>query len=514
MDLMANQEEIIPAEFPTQSEVEPEIQPGLPGSGEKTVPPFPDRFGAVTPPTEPGIEPSSPPGAEPLPPPPEESPSASFLGETLEKFKKILPILLAIIIVLGIVSVGIKFLKGRGGIAPPREASLTYWGLWEPASVMEAIIAEYQKDHPKTKINYSQESPQDYRERLQSAFARGEGPDVFRFHNTWVPMLKSELAPLPGETIKEEEYYPIVAESLKMGGSFYGVPLTIDTLAMFVNDDIFRAAGKTPPATWEEFQKVVLELTVRDERGKIQTAGAALGVTSNVDHWSDILALMMLQNGVDMERVDSTIGADGRNLGVDALTFYTLFSRVYKVWDETLPPSTLAFASGKLAIYFGPSWRILNIKEANPDLNFRVLPVPQLPGANITWASFWVEGIWEKSKNKQEATEFLKYLSSREVLEKLYQAQSQLRLFGELYPRKDMADLLSTNPLLAPFLSQANNAQSWYLCSRTYDNGINERMIKYFEDTVNSVNQGRSPKDALATAAQGVNQLLSQYGVK
>jgi len=327
-------------------------------------------------------------------------------------------------------------------------------------------------------------------------------------------MLKNELAALPPTIVNEEDYYPVVSQSLKIGNSFYGVPLMIDTLALFINDDIFRAAGKTPPATWEEFQKLALELTVRDERGRIQTAGAALGFTGNVDHWSDILGLMMLQNGVEMKKVDSTIGSDGRNLGVDALSFYTLFSRVYKVWDENLPPSTLSFAGGKLAMYFGPSWRIFNIKEANPDLNFRVLPVPQLPGANITWASFWAEGVWEKSKNKNQAIDFLKYLSSKETLEKLYQAESQLRLFGELYPRVKMANLLSTNPLLAPFLSQAQNAQSWYLCSRTYDNGINDRIIKYFEDAVNKVNQGGNPKDALSTAAQGVNQILSQYGVK
>jgi len=172
----------------------------------------------------------------------------------------------------------------------------------------------------------------------------------------------------------------------------------------------------------------------------------------------------------------------------------------------------MAFAGGKLAMYLGPSWRIFNIKEMAPNLNFRVLPVPQLPGANIAWASFWSEGVWEKSAHKQEAIEFLQYLSSRETLEKLYQAQSQLRLFGELYPRIDMAGLLSTNPLLAPFLSQMPYAQSWYLCSRTYDNGINDRIIKYFEDAVNSVNRGSTPQNALSVAAQGVNQLLNQYG--
>jgi len=52
----------------------------------------------------------------------------------------------------------------------------------------------------------------------------------------------------------------------------------------------------------------------------------------------------------------------------------------------------------------------------------------------------------------------------------------------------DMAGLLSTNNLIIPFITQASQAKTWYLCSRTYDNGINDRMIKYFEDAVNGIN--------------------------
>jgi multiple sugar transport system substrate-binding protein len=409
-----------------------------------------------------------------------------------------------------------KFLKsGRSPIlGNKQEIALAYWGLWEPESVMNSIIADYQKDRPWVKINYSLQSSRDYRERLQSSLARGDGPDIFRFHQTWLPMFKNDLAPVPSGTIEEDKYYPVMKDSLSIGKNLYGVPLMIDTLALFINEDIFRAAGKTPPTNWDDLVKIAIELTVRDNQGRIQTAGVALGTTNNVDHWSDILGLMMLQNGVEMTKVEKTIGSDNRNLGEDVLTFYGWFSQKYRVWDETLPSSTLAFASGKLAMYFGPSWRIFELKGINPDLKFSILPVPQLPGTNLSWASFWVEGVWGKSQNKEEAFNFLKYLSQKETLQKLYQAESNLRLFGELYPRTDMANLLADNPLVAPFLSQAATARSWYLCSQTFDNGLNDRMIKYFEDAVNGINQGKSATEALATAGQGVTQLLSQYGIK
>jgi len=315
----------------------------------------------------------------------------------------------------------------------------------------------------------------------------------------------------------EQTFYPVIAENLRAGTSYLGIPLMVDTLSLFYNEDIFLAAGKSPPTTWEELRNVANELTVKDETGRIQTAGVALGTPANVDHWSDILGLMMLQNGADLTNpaACSTQAGEEVCLGADALTYFTIFKTVDHVWDETLPSSTQAFAAGKLAMYFGPSWRVFDIKALNPKLNFKIIPVPQLPGdkQKVSWASFWVEGVAKRSKHKNEAWEFLKFLSSPQTLEKLYQAESNLRLFGEIYPRKEMAEKLKTNPLVAPFVEQMPQAKTWYLCSFTWDNGINDRMIKYFEDAVNAVNEGKTAKEALTTASQGIAQLLSQYGI-
>jgi len=421
--------------------------------------------------------------------------------------KKILP-LIFVLGLLVIVAGGVfKFLLPA--LIKPKEITLTYWGLWEPDQVLSQVIAAYQKDHPHIKINYVFQSPRDYRERLASAFAQGKGPDIFRFHATWVPMFKNDLSPLPAKVMDaatfEATFYPVARQDLRLGTSYVGIPLEIDTLGLFVNEEIFEAASKTPPTTWDELRKTAIDLTVTSN-GKIQVAGVALGRTENVDHWPDILALMMLQNGADLSRPQG-------NLAEDALTFFTLFPKVDGVWDQTLPPSTIAFANGKLAMYFGPSWEVFEIKKINPKLRFRVLPVPQLEGTNIAWASYWAEGVSKKSAHQEEAWEFLKYLSQKETLQKLYQSASQIRAFGEPYARTDMANLLLGDDLVGAFIKQAPIARSWYLCSRTFDNGLNDKMIKYFGDAVNAVNAGKSAKEALETTAAGVAQVFSQYGI-
>jgi hypothetical protein len=219
----------------------------------------------------------------------------------------------------------------------------------------------------------------------------------------------------------------------------------------------------------------------------------------------------MIQNGVSLTKPTG-------KLAEDALTFYTVFSIVDGVWDATLPPSTVAFASGNLAMYFGPSWRAFDFKTKNPNLKFKTIPLPQLPKDNpneqdVSYATYWAEGVWARSPNKKYAWNFLKFISSKESLEKMYQVASSARGFGEAYPRKDMADTLKDHPVLGSIIKLAPDAQSWYLASRTFDGptGINSQINKYFEDAVNSVNGGKSAKSALETAAQGVTQVLSQY---
>lgn len=438
------------------------------------------------------------------------------LGVSVNKSRPLI-LKLAIVILIAGALLGIAFgvwkyvLPLLPAQIKPGGVTLTWWGLWEDENILKPLIEDYEKTHRGVQIEYKRQSSKEYRERLQAAVGSGKGPDIFRFHNTWLPMLKGDLSPMPASVFSPDDFkdtfYSVVTEDLKSGSSYYGVPLEVDGLALVYNPDILKAANVSPPTSWEEFQKAARILTVKDEKGKIRTAGAAMGTTANIDHWSDILGTMFLQDGLDLRNPQG-------GFAEDALIFYTSFAQgENKTWDETLPSSTLAFAQGKVAMVFEPSWEILTIRATNPKLNFKVIPVPQLPGVNIPWASYWVEGVSIKSTHQAEAWEFLKYLSQKENLVKFYTESAKTRLFGEPYSRRDLAPSLKENPYIEAYIRQAPNARSFFLASKTFDNGINDKIIKYLEDAVNSVNQGVSPKNALTTATAGVRQVLSTYGV-
>lgn len=396
--------------------------------------------------------------------------------------------------------------------------NILWWGLWEDPSVVQPLISSYESSHPGVKITYVQASKEDYRERLTNALAKGNGPDIFTFHNTWVPMFKGSLDALPSSVMTaadfSKNFYQVITSDMSYGNSIVGIPIGYDAITLYINEDIFNKAGKTPPATWDDLRKVAKELTIKNDKGIIIQSGVAMGRTENVDNWQDILALLMIQNGVDLRK---PVGKNAE----DALTFFTVFSSVDGVWDATLPTSTQAFESGTLAMYIAPSWRAFEIQQKNPNLKFKTVPIPQLPKdnpneSNITYASYWAQGVSSKSTSKSAAWSFLNYLSSTDSLQKLYQNESATRNFGEIYPRVDMASLLIDHPILGSIVSAAPGARSWYLTSRTFDgaSGINTQISNYFGDAVNAVVTGKSSAtDALTTAAQGVTQTLAQYGI-
>lgn len=388
--------------------------------------------------------------------------------------------------------------------------TLTYWGLWEEDNLIAPIIDEYKKQNPTITVNYERKSSLNYRTRVQTQIREGVGPDVFRIHNSWLPMFQADLIPAPVETFTVSDYknifYPVATESFVRGNAIYAAPMEVDGLALFYNEDMLTAVGGTPPKNWQEFIDLANKMTVKDSTG-IKASGAALGTTSNVDHWPDILGLLLFQQPNVNFTNFGTVEAE------EVLRFYTGFvtDPRKKTWDLDLPRSTDMFSQGRLGFYFAPSWRAHELRIANPNLKFKVAPVPQLPGKIVNWASFWGEAVSARSKNPTEAWKFVKFLTSIETERLAYQQASQIRLFGEPYSLTSLSGEIAGDPIVGAFVSQGPNYKFWYLSSNTFDNGINDEMIKYFEDGINATLAGTDPRSALSTIDQGVKQVLEKY---
>jgi len=452
--------------------------------------------------------------------PPEYPTNIQVYEEKTNKGAIITGIVVFFLVVLGLV----YWFFFRGATAPslPEQGSkepitLSYWGLWEDAAIMQPLIDAYQKANPHITIQYERMSPEKYRERLIARSNAGNGPDIFRFHNTWIPEIKDVIAPLPAEIMSNEEFektfYPIHAKDLKIHENYYGIPLMIDGTILIYNDTILKQAGlSSPPAVWvgdsNDVLSAVNTMTVREPDGQIITSGMAIGTATNIPHYGEMFGILLLLNGGDFYNLSSTEASE-------ALQLYRSFSE-NEYWTDSMPQAITAFTEGKVAMIIAPSWQVLNIKAQNPDLQIKTAPIPSgLDNVRVALSSYWVEGVNRSNPNQAEAWKFLKYLSTAENLTKLYQLQSQTRLFGNPYPRQDMADLLKNDQYLAAVIRQAQDDVYVTLpvADLTHDEGLNDEVLQYLKNAITASSEGVDYGAALGTAQSGISQILERYEI-
>jgi ABC-type glycerol-3-phosphate transport system substrate-binding protein len=301
----------------------------------------------------------------------------------------------------------------------------------------------------------------------------------------------------------------LVNTDFNLNSSILGMPLEYDALTLYINEDIFSTALKTPPTNWDEFEKLASELTVKENEKTIVQSGAAMGLTQNVDYWPEIIGLMLYQNKANPAKLAG-------DTSVDVFSFYAAFKSL-NVWDTTLPKSTSQFAKGKLAMYFGPAKAAQKIVEENSAVHFKTIPLPQLRKSNpndpdFSYATYWAEGVWSKSVNRRIAWEFLKFLTSSESLQKINAAVKEKEGFARIYPRPDINISLRDDKILGSVVFLANDAKSWYLADQTFDGikGINSQVNGVFKGVVDSWRTQTSAKVFQATNAS-VAKILSEY---
>lgn len=445
---------------------------------------------------------------------PAQSADSGSIGGVVKKKAPLIVIAIVAVFVFIIFLVVLSKLFGGAGQSKTQPVTLKYWGVWQPANVIGELIKEYQKEHPNITIEYTlMDAKDNYRERIIERTRNGIGPDIFRFHNTWVPTLKELFVPAPSTVTTAEDfqnlYYPVIVKDLVVDDQVIGFPYNLDGLVLLSNETLLKNAGvDAPPTDWEDLIAVAKNVAVKDESGNLVTTGVALGSAENISHFSDILGLMFLQNGVDIKNLANNQNAE---TVLDTYTDFVLSAN--NVWTDSIDDSIAAFASEQVAMILAPTWEIEVIKHLNPDLNLKVSAVPQIRGGvKKNLASYWADGVSRGSKFQKEAWEFLKFLSEKEQQAKLFELEVKNgRLSGNIYPRKDMAELLIDNEYFAPLVVNANILDSLPLVSRTYDNGLNDGLVGYLKDGVNSILLNSSTSEAVNVINQGFTEVFTKY---
>jgi len=417
--------------------------------------------------------------------------------------------------------VSVAFLSaGCGGGQPVQTGPvvLTFWKTFEDSENMQGLIEAYRQAHPNVEIVYSKKNLENYEKDLLNALASGQGPDIFSIHNSWLPGYLDKLEPAPASTFNLKQYQDAFVDAAVQDftseSKIYGVPLSVDSLALYYNKDLLGTAGLAVPArTWQDLANHVKQITRQDSKGYFTRSGAALGLSSNVNRGVDIYYLFMLQLGFKPDSLKNNYGGslnqtlqkNGQDLSParDALDFYTSFADPKSAnynWNSRSDYSIDAFVNGRAAYLFSYAYTRDTIKQKAPNLRYDVAPVPQfsLDDTAVNFANYWGEAVSKQSKNSAAAWDFLKFISGKENLDKYYAQHKQPS------SRKDLIELQIQDPEIGVFAAANLTARTLYRPAQEKFDSIIGQMI----DSV--ILKGVGFDEAVSRAEQQISTLFRE----
>lgn len=393
--------------------------------------------------------------------------------------------------------------------------NLQYWGVNETPEDIGLLTRAYTARHPKITITYKNFREDEYKQKLLEAWAQGQGPDMFMVPNTKVKEFLKFATPMPAamkapvqyqkgtikkETIEEVQTYKgltpvdvrknfldVVSDDAVIDGKIWGLPYSVDTLSVYYNREMLKNANIALPATnWDQLIAQAPALTKIDSNDKIVQSAIDMGATNNMPGAVEMILNLMLQIGVNVG--DSAGPLFQANPDTyKAIDFFLNFSRKglsnYS-WDKTLPNALDMFTAGKLAYFIGYPYHAALIKETNPQLDFDIIPMFQLAGAENppSLASYSVTLVTkprpgEPTQKSELAWQYL--LESTDV------NNVQPFITNPAHPRttalRALVDIQKADLFLGPFAQSLLKSRSWY-------HGYNYDLAKkYFLDMIDNI---------------------------
>lgn len=450
--------------------------------------------------------------------------------------RPVLFIVIAIVAIGGIIAGIFLFKKPSNTVATPKAITLTYWGVFDEPEDIQAYIDAFILEYPYVSIEFRNFSLDEYEDALITAWAKGEGPDMYSIPNYWLGKYVQYSSPLPAQlnlvrvtetsslgrkeivstletkrTLSKQEikdgWVNAVSEDVIFGDKIYALPYALDTLAMYYNKDLLAQAGiAVPPKLWADFVDAVPNISVVSETDEILRSGATLGTHENVQRYFDILSVLMMQNGATMADGGSVrFNAEselrpGYYPGLAAVTFYTDFANPRKSvysWSPEQPDSLESFTNGQAAFFFGYWYHLEEIQKRSPSLNFGIAALPQISASQqVNYANYWVEAVAASSQNTDLAWAFIQAVAK--------QPQTYLQTTGR--PAALRTEIVSqqSDPVLATFANQALTAKTWYHGS---DPETAENIMAELIDAIRN-GTAEEPLDTVDIAARQISQTL------
>jgi multiple sugar transport system substrate-binding protein len=314
------------------------------------------------------------------------------------------------------------------------DVEITFWAMGTEGEYVQKLIPDFERRNPDIKVKVQRIPWTAAQEKLITAYASDNLPDVFQLGNTWVPQFAilnaienlNEWIEL-SQKIKSENYFSGIWETNRINGSIYGIPWYIDTRVLFYRKDILEKAGfGPPPKSWDELY--ILSKKIKE----VQNNPDKYAIYLPTNEWAPFV-IFGLQAGSTLLKQNNSYG----NFSGEA--FKKAFEYLIRFHKEGLAPVGIsrvtnvyqAFAEEYFAIYISGPWNVNEFKKwMKGGLRDKWMTAP-LPGPNESTPGVSLAGgsslvMSKKSRKKKEVWQFIEYLSESETQLKFYHLISDL----------------------------------------------------------------------------------------
>lgn len=305
------------------------------------------------------------------------------------------------------------------------------WGSKSEIDILKPLLAEYEKENPDIKIDFMH-IPQNYFQKLHLLFASNTAPDVIFINNLNMPVYANAglLEDLTDSGLIDENFYIKPVKSLTYNGKIYAVPRDVSNLVIYYNKNLFDEKNLSYPdenTTFDDFLNITQKLTDKSK--------GVFGISFEEEPLFILPYLMSEGGGIlsddgKFDIIDSNESQKGINFYADLRNKYHAAPTKSESASATMAQM---FLQGKLAMHLSGRWLVPKYRQT-AEFDWDIAPFPKGTQGSIVPldASGWA--ISSSSKHKTEAIKLIKFLSSKESIEKLSES-------GLIVPaRKDAAN--------------------------------------------------------------------------
>ncbi|WP_169794074.1 ABC transporter substrate-binding protein [Alicyclobacillus acidiphilus] len=401
---------------------------------------------------------------------------------------------------------------------------LEYWNMWSGQweKVVQDMVNEFNATHPNIHVNMLAVPSASGDQKLLTAIAAGDPPDVFTEWNASIGAFAAKGAVMNLDKFMTGKYaglkkwfYPAVTKFGTYNGSLYAMPWTENTYALYYNKTIMKQSGLNPNKPPKTLDQLWAD---QDKEWKIGNGGVVTQVGfypgSNFEQLMPAFGLSetdLFTNG-KYNLLNSKALADMSWIAKFKKYPYSQVSAFENGLNAAAGGSTDAFDIGKQGFTISGMWEMGQIQQDDPSLSYGVIPIPAAPGgnANATWINGNYNMIPKGAKHPQQAFEFISWLAGYQNAAwaaKAYPTGGWVPNSPEITKQPAYQKWLSEDPLRKQFVNVLNNPKD------TTD-PVTPAAMLYQTDLTNAEDyalQGKmSPKQALTYLQNQANQEMKR----